>query len=82
MFLAFRLIGISIGRSGQSKDVVLFRHERSQSVNKNVLLPFCIQVRFIEMVIQRFHIGMPYIIQKKGRIQSAEKSCLESMRSS
>ena len=33
---------------------------------KNVLLPFCIQVRFIEMVIQRFHIGMPYIIQKKG----------------
>jgi len=33
---------------------------------KNVLLPFCIQVRFIEMVIQRFHIGMPYIIQKNG----------------
>ena len=33
---------------------------------KNVLLPFCIQVRFIEMVIQRSHEGMPYIIQKKG----------------
>ena len=30
------------------------------------MLPFCIRVRFIEMVIQRFHIGMPYIIQKKG----------------
>ena len=28
MFLAFRLIGISIGRSGQSKDVRFFRHEK------------------------------------------------------
>ena len=34
------------------------------------------------MVIQRSHIGMPYIIQKNGRIQNVEKSCLESMRSS
>jgi len=34
MFLAFRLIGISIGRSGQSKDVVLFRHEKIIVSNK------------------------------------------------
>lgn len=34
------------------------------------------------MVIQRSHIGMPYITQKNGRIQNVEKSCLESMRSS
>ena len=82
MFLAFLFAGMRIEGSGQSKDALFFRHEESQSVNKNVPLPFCIQVRFIEMVIQRSHIGMPYIIQKKGRIQSAEKSCLESKRSS
>ena len=82
MFLAFRLIGISIGRSGQSKDVAFFRHEKiivsKQKRSASLLYSSPLYRNGHAKDSLRCRISS----RKKVRIQSVEKSCLESMRSS